>query len=364
MALPLFAIWNDLQEEFAEDKAKALNVFNAVCAQNAKEDLLCYGWWVHGRHPTLQKLALSRHAHLWAELLEDHSNVLLVCPPEHGKTTFMRWHIEQWIGKQTEALFTPETTSSTDGPTSPPFISEANRAPSALLVMNAALQAQRQCMSIAATIEANARYRRLFPHVIPDPKWGWTKDVLYCKRPFGGTAQPDPTLQVTGIPGPIQGARIGLCVVDDPTDQQDAHSETVMMKQKEFHQGVLADRLLEGALWRDIMTRWHKQDIPEMLMQSESWKAVSMPALGQLDAKLQEPLYPESYPEYPWGKALWPELWPEERLEAKRKEKLLVRDSGLWQLSYMCSPTPVGGNLFKREWLRYEQPNLPWGQAA
>lgn len=137
-----------------------------------------------------------------------------------------------------------------------------------------------------------------------------------------------------------------------------------MMKQKEFHQGVLSDRILEGGLQRDIMTRWHRQDIPEMLMSSETWKCVSMPALGQMDAKTQEPLFPESYPDYPWGRALWPEAWPEDRLDAKRKEKLLVRDSSLWQLSYMCNPTPSGGNMFRRDWFRYDQPNLPWALAA
>lgn len=210
-------------------------------------------------------------------------------------------------------------------------------------------------MAIAATLESNRRFRQLFPHVKPSPKWGWTKDTLYCERPSDGTAQPDPTLQATGIFGPIQGARVGLCVVDDPTDQQDARSEAGLQKQKEWHQGVLDDRVLETGLKRDICTRWAKNDIAQMLMDSDTWHSAVLPALHQLDADQQAPLWPDEYPDYPWGPVLWPEMWPEERLERKRKEKLLVEGSLLWHLAYLCNPTDSGGNLFRREWFKYDE---------
>lgn len=318
--------------------AEGEQLFWSIVEELAADDLCAYGLWVHGKHPTLQSLAMSRHALLWSQLLETEPRLLMICPPEHGKTTVMRWHIEQWIGRQTEHAFADRG---------------ATRAPSALLVMNTATQAEKQSMAIAATIESNRRYQQLYPHVKPAPKWGWTKDTLYCQRPDAGTSQPDPTLQATGMFGPIQGARAGLCVVDDPTDQQDARSDRVLDAQKEWLQGTLSDRILEDGLMRAIMTPWSKKGVQQMYLDSDVWVSAVLPAIDQAPQAMVPSRWPESYPAYPWGHELWPDMWPTERLEKKMKEKQLVRDSGLWQLAWLCNPSAAAGNMFKRAWLQY-----------
>lgn len=302
--------------------------FWAQVQQHAKTDLLCYGLWVHGHEAgVLARLALSRHAHVWATLIEQHPQTLIVTPPEHGKTAVHRWYLEQWLGRQTEAHYAGKDIAT----------------PSALLVMNAADQAEEQCMTIAATIESSDRYRALYPHMQPDPAWGWTKGKLFLKR---RSPNPTPSLFATGIFGPIQGKRFGCSVVDDPTDQEDAYSPDTMRKQIARHQGVLADRMLRGAPRRDIMTRWSEKDIPAVLMGSSHWRCETMPVLGYWDGLGAE------------GEPLWPEEFSKERLEQIKLEKRLAREltADLWELAWMCQPVSAAGNFFQRQWFKVGWP--------
>lgn len=294
----------------------------------ARDDLLCYGLWVHGHEaPILARVATARHVLEWANFMEQHLQTLIVAPPEHAKTVVHRWYTEWWLGRQTELHFRGD-----DVPT-----------PSALFVMNAADQAEEQCMTIAATIESNPRYRRLFPHAEPDVPWGWTKSKLFLKR---RAPNPNPSLMCTGIFGPIQGKRFGMRVVDDPTDQEDAYSPDTLTKQIARHQGSLADRMLKGAPQRDIMTRWSENDIPAQLAKSSRWKTLTMPVLGYWDGLGAE------------GEPLWPEEFSKDRLEQIKNEKRLAREltSDLWQLAWLCAPVQQGGNFFQTLHFQYGWP--------
>lgn len=319
--------------------------FEAAIRELARTDILAYGLYVHGDEAAvLARIAFSRHACVWWDAMERYLQTLFISPPEHGKSVLHRWYIEWWLGNQTEAHYAGK-----DVPV-----------PSALLVMNAADQAEEQAMTIAATFEANERYQELFPHVEPDPKWGWTKNKLYLKRKH---PRPDPSLMATGIFGPIQGKRFGMRVCDDPTDQEDAYSDLTLTKQIKRHQGVMDDRMLEGAPKRDIMTRWSRKDIPSTLMGSPEWHCIQMPCLGFWENNPEYRTSWEETREGPVPKALWPEEWPEERLEAKRREKLLTKDSELWQLAWMCNPVAAEGEMIRRAWLREYQPSI-FGEAA
>lgn len=332
MALSLRLLQRNMQARYGEGWYPP---FWEAVRMEARNDVLAYGLYVHGHeHPIMTQFAMSWHAYLWNCHLEQHLQTLIVSPPEHAKTLFHRWYIEWWLGRQQEAHWQNENAA----------------APSALLVMNTADQANEHCMVIAATIEGNPRYQELFPSVEPDPKWGWTKDKLYLKR---RNPRPDPSLMATGIFGPIQGKRFGMAVVDDPTDQEDAYSPTVLQKQIKRHQGVLDDRMLEDAPKRDIMTRWGKVDIPSVLQQSPRWACLTMPCLGYWQ---QHPEYNVLWDGHP-PEELWPEVWPKERLEARRLEKEMAGDSTLWQLAWMCNPTLAEGELIRREWLKYYSPS-------
>lgn len=324
------------------DTKRADQIFWAAVRQLAPTEFLAYGLWVHGpEHPTLMALGLSKHAWVLANLIESSPRALMVTAPEHGKTTLLRWKAEHWLGVETERSF-----------------SEAGyRPPSGVFVSSTALQVQKRIMSIAATIEANRRYRELFPHAKPDKAWGWTKDTLYLQRPY---PVDDPSLQGSGCPGPIQGARVGLVLVDDPLDQEEARSESVLQTKFEFHQGTLNDRLLDGGRQVDALTRWsnHKYDIAKNLLESDVWQAEVMPALASKATGGQG--YWQAHPQYGLDREeLWPAVWPKARLVAKRQEKMLNKEIGavLWQLAYLCDPVAEGGNFFKRAYFKIGWPH-------
>lgn len=332
MAVWLLDLWRRAREAHG---ARANEAFVAELRRLAPTDLLAYGLYVHGHeHPVMRRIAFARHAHVMAATMERHRQTQRIAAPEHCKTILSRWKTEQWLGVETERAFRGEAAP-----------------PAALYLMNTSEQAQKQCMTIAATLESNPRYRVLFPRVAPDMAHGWTKDTLFLKRPY---ARPDPSLLATGIFGPYQGFRFGLELVDDPTDQEDARSEATMQKQRERFAGTLLDRLTEEGECHVSSTRWGKRDIPEMLLRNDEWVSEVMPCYGYWQA---HPEWAHLWEGQPAPRALWPEVWPEARLERKRREKELTENAALWQLAYMCSPVQAEGELFKRQWLRTYLPS-------
>ena len=301
----------------------------------AKTDVLAYGLWVHGEEFALAgRAAEAKHLQAAASVMEGHKKTVFIWPPEHFKTTLLQWEMEQWIGAETERH----------------FLEKGHPAPSAAFVMNTASQSEKLCMLMAATFEANDRYKALFPHVEPSPKHGWTKSELFLKR---RAQRKDPTLLACGMFGPVQGFRFGKISLDDPVDQQDARSDKIMDQQIAWVLGVLDDRLLEGGTQRVALTLWGKKGIGNTLLASEEWESVVFPCYGQ-SPKYGTRLWPDAFPDYPWGKVLWPEEWNEERLEAKRRSKQLVEGGDLWTLAYLANPTPPEGNLFRKAWFQYE----------
>jgi predicted phage terminase large subunit-like protein len=94
-----------------------------------------------------------------------------------------------------------------------------------------------------------------------------------------------------------------------------------------------------------VMTRWSKLDLTGQIINhmtknegADQWEIVEFPAI--LDS----------------GKALWPDFWPVEELEAKR----IGMDPRYWQAQYMQDPTAESGALIKREWWRiWDKPDPP-----
>jgi hypothetical protein len=292
-------------------------------------DLLCYGLYVHGEQADeLRGLATSIHALVMTLDTEQHRNTIHVCPPEHGKTALARWEMEMWLGIETEGAFeNPKHT-----------------VPSAQYIMNTALQAEKQIMEIENTVEHNRRYRELFPRARPDKKKGWTKDHFFLDRP---RSRPDPSLHGVGMFGPIQGSRVGFQAIDDPTDQQDARSELLLRTQNEWLAGTAADRVMRGGIRRLRMTRWSEKDPYSRLCKVQGMWARVMPALG----------FWQEHPEYGMtSRALWPDVWPEERLEAKRQELIDAGQAYLWALTYLCNPVVSTGDMFRRDWFIYGVP--------
>ena len=137
-----------------------------------------------------------------------------------------------------------------------------------------------------------------------------------------------------GVGGPLTGRGAHLLLIDDPVkNREDADSETIRKKTREWYTSTAYTRLMKDGRIVVIQTRWHESDLSGWLLaehQHEGWDVLSLPAI---DSK---------------GAALWPDMYPVERLN---EIKLAVgpRD---WSALYQQRPAPEEGDYFKADWLK------------
>lgn len=150
-----------------------------------------------------------------------------------------------------------------------------------------------------------------------------------------------------GVGGPVTGNRADGGIIDDPVkSREEAESETVRNRVKDWYRDDFWTRLKPGAWVVLIMTRWHEDDLAGWLLEEakhggEQWEVVSLPAI----AEENDPLGRAP------GEHLWPEWFrPEMFAEARR-------DMRRWSALYQQRPSPETGSYFLRDWLRwYESP--------
>jgi predicted phage terminase large subunit-like protein len=136
-----------------------------------------------------------------------------------------------------------------------------------------------------------------------------------------------------GVGGPLTGRGAHLLLIDDPVkNREDAESEVIRKKTKDWYTSTAYTRLMPGGRIVIIQTRWHEDDLAGWLQaehEHEGWVVLNLPAIN--DA----------------GEALWPEQYDIEALE-QIKRALPPRD---WSALYQQSPSPETGDYFKREWI-------------
>lgn len=269
----------------------------------AQADLATFVPFVFGYRPT-------RFQEEWADALSPDGprRILITCPPEHAKTTWVAVAFPLWrIARD---------------PTS-----------RILLVCNTQSAAVKRSAAIQNVIlglgEVGERYRRLFPWVKrSDP---WSADRWNVER--ANTQDPNPTLFAAGtMSGTIIGARADCVVIDDPMDEENARSELQRGQLAEWFKRTLLTRLVEDGKEPKmicIMTRWHQGDLAAV-MEETGFAHVAMPAEGY----------------YSPGAPLWPERFGAEFLEGRRRDM----GTALYNCMYLGDPSGLEGRLFRREW--------------
>lgn len=145
-----------------------------------------------------------------------------------------------------------------------------------------------------------------------------------------------------GRGGSLTGKGANLAILDDLIkDQEEAQSETVREGLKDWYEATLSTRLQpDGAIIINA-TRWHEDDLTGWVMKrfkNEGWVKLILPALDDEE------------------NALWPEMWPASALKKIRENKTPY----WWSALYQQSPTPKGGNIFKKAWFNFYDA-LPMG---
>jgi len=125
-----------------------------------------------------------------------------------------------------------------------------------------------------------------------------------------------------------------LLLIDDPVkNREDADSEIIRKKTKDWYTSTAYTRLMPGGRVVIIQTRWHEDDLSGWLRAEhdhEEWEVLNLPAVSRD------------------GKALWPEQYD---IAALNRIRLAI-GSRDWSALYQQEPTPDEGNYFKAEWLK------------
>lgn len=172
-------------------------------------------------------------------------------------------------------------------------------------------------------------------------------------------------LWATGVGGPATGKGFHLGVIDDPLkNSEEAASETVREKQKDWYRSTFSTREEPGGAVIVIMTRWNQDDLAGWLLareagsedEPEGWHIVNMPAVAE-DRPLSFPatcvVEPDERQE---GDALCPE-----RYDADKLRRIMRRlGSYFWAALFQQRPAPRDGDMFRRQWFTIVQA-LPSG---
>lgn len=135
-------------------------------------------------------------------------------------------------------------------------------------------------------------------------------------------------------------------IVDDPvSDKVEATSEALRQQLHEWFSTVAYTRLQPENTIIICQTLWNEDDLAGWLMREhmdDGWVVVKMPAIAKEDTVDSDGL--------PWrkkGDALWPEMWPVDKLE--RAQRMQTTED--WESLYQQECVSDEGNCFKVSWL-------------
>ncbi len=140
-----------------------------------------------------------------------------------------------------------------------------------------------------------------------------------------------------GIGGGLTGNPAELAIIDDPIKgREDAESETYREKVWEWYVDELSTRIQQDGQKLLVLTPWHEDDLRGRILnssESKRWTVVKLPAICESEGD-------------PLGRMIGEPLCEERRnLEWLLEQKALGERS--FQALYQCDPTPREGSFFQ-----------------
>jgi predicted phage terminase large subunit-like protein len=154
-----------------------------------------------------------------------------------------------------------------------------------------------------------------------------------------------------GIMAGLTGNPADLMIIDDPIkNRQEADSETTRNSIWGEWLSSMKSRLSAGAKVILIMTPWHEDDLRARILATEQYVThIRLP----VEAEEGDPM--GRLP----GDPLCPEIGKGKKWLRQFKKAYLQDARGgsrAWSALYMCAPVTEGGNLVRRSWWQYYQP--------
>lgn len=137
-----------------------------------------------------------------------------------------------------------------------------------------------------------------------------------------------------GVGSPPTGEGFDFIFIDDPVRRrEDADSVVYRDKVWDWFTDDLLSRLQPSGAIIGVWTRWHEDDLAGRLKAQESeggdvWEVLSLPAIDEA------------------GNALWPESWPLDVLNRRRRAMIKRDGERSWEALFQQNPTPATGDMF------------------
>jgi len=248
-------------------------------------------------------LAPAAHHRKWMAAVEQYDRAVILAPIEHGKTTVLSIAFPLWVlGNNPNARIG--------------LVSETHS------------QAARPLAAIREHIIQNKRLHEVFPCLKPagGAREKWTDSEILVERP---SLEKDPSIIALGVLGPLLGSRLDLAILDDVVGWDNSLTAAQRGKLVDWFRSTLVGRIVAGGKVIVVGTPWHPADLLHVLGGSGEYQLLRDPALGED------------------GKPLWPEAWPVERLEQRRREIGEVEFSR----QMLLRPVSDATSRFKADWI-------------
>lgn len=192
---------------------------------------------------------------------------------------------------------------------------------------------------IVNRLESDPAHLEVFGNQKPKNPQAWTDSEIYVTRTERSKF---PTLRACGLFGSLTGGGYDLIIADDIIDEGNVSTNSQIEKVRKWFFKLLITTLFPWGAIFVIGTRWHYADLYSQLL--EQWPHQVMKAILNED-EISRGAAPQ---------VLWPEVWPYERLMA-RKDTI---GSTFFNCQYQNDPSGLTGDLLKSEWL-HEYDRLP-----
>ena len=264
--------------------------------RRARRDLAAFAEYVFG-------LQLAPHHLAWSAALSDAARLVLMAPVEHGKTTLASVALPLWtLGNAPDSRIA--------------------------LVSETHTQAARPLAALREHILRNPRLREVFPNLRParGARERWSDSEIVVERPC---ASKDPSVIALGVNGPLLGARLDLAILDDVCSFENTFTASQREKVIAWFRSTLVGRVVSTGRVIVVGTPWHREDLLHQLQLGGEYRVQKDPAMNQA------------------CQPLWPEAWPSERLNQRRREIGETEFSRQMLLTVMSD----AGSRFRQVWI-------------
>ncbi len=205
------------------------------------------------------------------------------------------------------------------------------------LISNTAKQANAFSRAVRFTLEANEYQHEIFGNLAGKHKWN---DVEWIQKDSALLGTKDVNMYSAGAGGAIISKRFDLILGDDILDEENTANPEQREKIETWFWKTLKPCLVPGGSMIVIGTRWAEGDLYQQLIEDKKWPSMVKGAI----------YYDPADTEHRKPKALWPEMWPLDKLEQERRDM----GSAMFACSYLNDISGLmAGNIFKNSWFQY-----------